>query len=361
MSGLNHRILIRNLILGFCILSFLIAPIVPTSAELVITPKNTLQEKSLFYKVSPREVLESAIDIKNTDQIPVSSSLQVNDIKVTTDGSITLLQNSEANNQLASWIGILKGVVQVQPNDTVSIPFKITIPQDSKSGEFAAGISITSQKTNETKASLLNTVKKGLKVYVYVQDGLPPTLSTDVNSLQILNIDGSNSEELQKKLSYWDKNNLVFSFNAQDTGNIFSVLKGNYTLTYADGKEETGFFSKNLAPNTDQKEYFISTNLPYKVGQTRLKLEYATEALNASQYSDVKNEQISGVLSANSDTNTETLKKFRGIEKVIYENANLDQKARTVKNLLVILGALVGFLGLKFVIERDKSKNKQTK
>jgi hypothetical protein len=194
---------------------------------------------------------------------------------------------------------------------------------------------------------------------VYVEDGLPPTLSTDVNSLKILNIDGSNSEELQKKLSYWDKNNLVFSFNAQDTGNIFSVLKGNYTLTYADGKEETGSFSKNLAPEVGQKQYFVSTNIAYKPGQTNLKLDYTIEALNKSDLGDTKNENVSGTLLDNMNSNEEIIKKFRGVEKGVYEIGNSERKNAIIKNLIVIVFAVIGFLALQQQIKKDKNSHKK--
>jgi Bacterial protein of unknown function (DUF916) len=359
MIKLNATIFSQNLLILLSFVTLVISPMITTKAELAITPKNSLQEKALFYKAKPGDVIESNISIKNTDQTPVSTSIQANDVSVTEDGSITLLQNSEPNKQLASWLEIVKGVVQVQPNDTISLPLKITIPKDTKSGEYGAGISLTSQKNIDSKATISNTVKKGLKLYVLVQDDTLPILSSTADELQILKLDDPSNEEFQKKIAYWDKNNIVFSFKAKDTGNTFSVLNGSYTLTDKDGKEEKGVFSKNLAPEVGQKEYFVSTNIAYKPGQINLKLDYTIEALNKTDIGETKNENVLGSLSDTINTKSETIKKFRGVEKGGYESNNLEQKYKIMKNLVVIVFAIISFLVLQQQIKKDKNSHKK--
>jgi hypothetical protein len=347
----NYLAWVINLLL---ILFILLSNTINTNASILVTPKSSNQEKSLFYKAKAGDVVTESFDITNTDQEPNTFNLQINDISVTDSGAITILSNNEENNSLGGWIQALTGSITIGPNAKVNIPLQITVPLDAKVGEYGAAISILAQTANTANSSIKNTVRKGLKIYVYVSDGNLPVVSSTVTDLNLLDIGSSEKENLQKKLSFWDKNNMVFSLNAQDTGNTFSVIKGVYSIDYEDGEVRSSNFSTNLAPGVGEKEYYISTNLPYKQGKTKIKLEYAVEALNKMELGETKNENISGSLIDEIDTNQKSISQFRGIEKVQIPDITLDRKAKIIKNLVIILFTIIGFFILKKLVKSYK-------
>jgi hypothetical protein len=321
-------------------------------ADLLITPKNSSQEKPLVFKAKPGDIINTSIDITNTSKDDASFDLQANDIVVTEDGSITLLQDKEQDKYLASWMKLLTGDIVVSSNAKINIPIQITIPSDILSKEYGAAVSVTTASSSLSNDTIRNTVRKGLKVYVFVGEDSQPTVSSKINSLDILDIESSNRENLQKKLNFWDKNNIVFSFKAEDTGNTFSVLNGKYTVTCEDGGEKISSFTTNLAPGVGEKEYYISTNIPYKSGKTSIKLDYTVEALNKSELGDLKSENISGSLSDETNSNQKSITQFRGIEKVQIDSYSVDKKTKIIKNLVVILFAIISFVVLKRVTKK---------
>jgi sporulation-control protein spo0M len=332
----------------------LISSSVNTSASILVTPKNSNEEKSLFYKAKPGEVISDTLDIKNTDSTPSAINIQLNDIVVTEDGTVTLIQNQEPNKSLASWTKALSGLVTIEASTNVNIPIQINIPTDAKTGEYGAAISISTQSQDSANLGIQNTVRKGLKIYVFVGDGNLPTASSVISSIKLLNPQSSDKDNLVKKLNFWDKNNMVFSFKAENKGNVFSVIKGKYTITCSNGENKTIEFTTNLVPNTGEKEYYISTNLPYKSGKTKISLDYTVEALNKNDLGETKNENISGSLTDEIDLNEKTLSSFRGIDKVQALVSSENKQVKVVKNLMIILLALAGCFTLSKVVRLNK-------
>lgn len=353
-----HKYLFKNniafylVIAIFCFSQFIFPQV---NAALVVTPKNASEEKAMFYRAKPNEVISESFDITNTDIGPANFTLQINDISVTNEGTITLLQNTEKNKQLASWVEMLTGNTVVEPNGKINVPLKINVPANAKNGEYGAGITITIQSSDKTGASVKNTIRKGLKLYLLVQNEGLPTLSSTMDNLNILNPSGFDKESLQKKLNFWDKNNIVFSFKAQNTGDIFSVIKGKYTIKYDNNEEKLGEFTTNIVPNTGEKEYYISTNLPYKSGKTSIKLNYTVEALNRLEIGETKNENISGSLDDYIDTDDKAIAQFRGIDKVQAPDYSVERRVKVAKNLVIVLLSIVGVFALRKAIKTDKN------
>lgn len=350
-------LLIKRILFSLAIIIFCLSQIVSldVSAALIVTPKNTSEEKAFFYKVKPGDTISESFDITNVSAESSSFVLQVNDISVTTDGSITLLQNKEENKQLASWTQLITGEISIQSNTKVNIPLNINIPKNAKIGEYGAGISLSVQSKDTSSSTIRNTIRKGLKLYIFVQEETLPILSSTVKDFNVLDPTNTKEREFEKKLNFWDKNNLVFSFKAEDTGNTFSVIKGKYTITYNDGEEKIGEFSTNLAPNIGEKEYYISTNLPYGSGKTKIKLDYTVEALNKLEIGETKNENISGSLDDYIDTDDKVIAQFRGIDKVQAPDYSVERRVKVAKNLVIVLLSIVGVFALRKAIKTDKN------
>ncbi|MBC7471944.1 MAG: hypothetical protein H7196_01605 [candidate division SR1 bacterium] len=353
-----HKYLFKNSItfylavIIFCVSQFVFLQV---NAALIVTPKNASEEKAMFFKAKPGEVISESFDVINTDVTTSNFALQINDISVTNEGTIALLQNTEKNKQLASWVEMLTGNIAVEPNGKINVPIKIIVPANVKNGEYGAGITLTIQSTDKTGASVKNTIRKGLKLYLLVQNEGLPILSSTVSNLNILNPSAPDKENLQKKLNFWDKNNIVFSFIAQDTGNIFSVIRGKYTIKYENSDEKTGEFTTNMVPNIGEKEYFISTNLPYKSSKTSIKLDYTVEALNNLEIGETINENVSGSLESYIDVNNKAVAQFRGIDKTQDPDYSESRKIKVAKNLIIILISIIGFFAVRKAIKNDNN------
>jgi Bacterial protein of unknown function (DUF916) len=336
---------------AFIVLVFSLFSTVSSSAEIFVRPKNSNEEKALYYKMKAGESLTDSFDISNMNEESTSFVLQSNDIYVTDEGTITLLQNKEENKGLGSWISMLSGAIIIKPNTKVNIPLTLQVPADAKNGEYGAGISVTIKNKDSSNVAVSNTVRKGLKVYILVGDQTPK-LSSVMSDLKILNPESSSKNDLEKKRPNWDKNNITFSYKAENQGDIFSVIKGTYTVTYEDGEVKNGNFNTNLASGVGQKEYFVSTGLPYKPGKTTLKVDYQVVALNKDNIGQVENGNIQGGLSDQMDLNSKVISEFRGADK------NQNNKSTTQKNeaLAKILGVVIiivsGLVAYKLIRKR---------
>ncbi len=254
-------------------------------ADLSISPynqdlKNPANKGWLVYALNPGESTDDLVKVVNdTDEDKIAHFLP-RDYQPLEEAKFSLIADSATNKNAGNWININEATFDI-PAKTASlpIPFSVKVPDNTESGEYAAGITMTEIKGANPNQNFFIQTRSGLRSYIAVKGNLK--LGEDVSNLHIINPQDNDFDKESQLKGYIGKDNMVLRYSAINQGNIFGLLEGKYTISYADGSIKTGEFSQELPPRISAQDYYISTNLPFQQGQTKVELDYQLKPLNS--------------------------------------------------------------------------------
>lgn len=149
------------LVLGVILFAW-VPSMVHASAELEVTPA-VIDEKG-----KSRDIMRETITIKNNTNRVLALYPSVNDVDVS-EGKQTFIsaQNArDAQESLANWIELSRGLIQLGPGETREVPFVIHANMNALSGNYHAVISFSEgdNRENAENRSALGTVSVNVEI-----------------------------------------------------------------------------------------------------------------------------------------------------------------------------------------------------
>ncbi|GAB3399123.1 hypothetical protein GCM10027515_05100 [Schumannella luteola] len=92
------------------------------------------------YSADPGEVIDDAIQITNTGAITLDLDVYAADAFTTREGNIDLLAAGEKSVDGGSWIAVAQPSVVLDPGQSATVPFAVTVPLGAKPGDHPAGV-----------------------------------------------------------------------------------------------------------------------------------------------------------------------------------------------------------------------------
>jgi len=242
------------------------------SLEPVSIDRSNPDERGWFlYNVQPGQTVEDTVVVRNATTFDTRVQLNANDATVTTDGTFSLKSNEQENTSLGSWITLSQTELSIGGNESIGVPFTITVPSDAQSGEYAGGLSaiIINEEENDGIGARL---RLGVRMYLTVDGNL--SLNPEISELSIANPDQEDFEERLRSRGSVKPESMGFYLTAKELGNIYTKSVNSATFELPDGTTETLNFTRNYIPGQPVNEFYIETKIPYQVGQTTVTLDY---------------------------------------------------------------------------------------
>ncbi|MEM1312632.1 MAG: hypothetical protein AAGF07_04175 [Patescibacteria group bacterium] len=266
------------------------------------TSSNTSQ--NFIFKVTPGGVLNDKFEIVNSSDSNLNLNLQALNPIVTEAGTIT--PDLDNRGSLIE-ISLDSKNVSIKPRQKTSIGFTAKVPENLESGEYLTYIYAKPQENTKTRAQIGSNISKTLKLFFQVDEDFE--LDSSIINLNILDPKDTTFQEDMNKLSYAGKQNLIVAIQAENLGNVFARLEGDYRLIQGNNEVANEKVSFDLIPRSGARTFYISTNLPYVVGENRVQLNYTIVPQNI-EVKEVKSLNISGELSDSVRLNQNDLLSF---------------------------------------------------
>lgn len=232
--------------------------------------------------VDPGEVLEKIISITNesdSDKIlyPVLRDFRAKDETGTPD---FILPSSEPGPYLSSWVDIPPDGVNLGPNETKDIKFKVNVPPTIGPGGYYGAVVFGT----EPPKIKLDSEEKGAAM----------TISQQVAALLLLQVRGEVREEANirefgtEKSFYGTPFSVKFFTRINNSGNVFIEPHGTIKITNMLGKEITGLpfndrGSNILQQSTRRFENFWTGDQGFGRYRAELILAFGTNASSGGQ------------------------------------------------------------------------------
>ena len=280
------------------LLTFLFALTLPLHASVNILPvgtnPNDPNDKGWFLRaVEAGESFEDAVVLTNSSNEDLLVELKGRDAEITSEGAFTVISSQLQNQKAGRWIEFQAEEYTVPAASSITVPFTVSVPPDTPSGEYGAGLAVQRLGSGGDRQAGNVTIKTRSAVRMYVTVGKDLTLIGDVKNLNIIDPEDENFALERRKRSTLGRENLIVQFLAQNTGNVYGSLRGDYEVRFPSGEIYTGELNRDLATNVPAKDFYIDTKLPYEVGTTTATLNYEITPLNASE---VAGENLTGTL-----------------------------------------------------------------
>ncbi|WP_432842105.1 WxL protein peptidoglycan domain-containing protein [Dactylosporangium sp. CA-092794] len=126
------------------------------------------------YTLPAGTAITDAIAVANYGKAPISLKVYASDAFTTSTGAIDLLAANRRPVDAGAWITIKTPQVTLQPQESVVVPFTLTVPAGATPGDHTAGI-VTSLATGGPGSVNLDR-RLGSRVYLRVPGALSPAL-----------------------------------------------------------------------------------------------------------------------------------------------------------------------------------------
>lgn len=303
-------------LLGVCFLCSLSFVNIPTNAEVFLySSGGVLSKETLSYSVKPGQTISDTVQLYNTGNTDETLLVGAQDLEVTEEGSFTLSPLNVKSTEVGSWINLQVNRITIAANESVKIPFTITIPANVSSGQYLGGISATNTTSTNNAAVAIQT-RKAIRVYLTVNDDL--TIKPEVSQFAIISPTDADFQSQKQRMKYLGRDNMIAYFSVEDKGNVFSTMKVNYAITFPNGELKKNEIVYNLAPRAGKRIVYVITNEPYRVGRTTIDVNYTIEPQNIDAKKVVL-ENPSGLMQATINLSQSDYDAF----------ANAEQKANT--------------------------------
>jgi hypothetical protein len=327
------------------------------------------------FNLKAGESIDDAARVTNNTNQPVNVEVLGRDGEITSDGQLTVTSNSLENQKSGKWIQLDQTKYTVAASSNIKVPFKVSVPQGTQSGEYYAGLSVIELgDTNDTTSGNV-TVKTRLavKVFITVQGDL--TAKTNVKTLNIIDPKDTDYNIERAKYGKIGKDDMFVNYEAENTGNIFLKLNTKYKITSPNGSVKEFSNDQDISPNNGSKKYYLETGIPFQVGKTKVEMSYDAKPTNlVKSGSNLKSETVSGTLVDEIDISQADLDNFAQSRAAqIQTNAQPAAKAEPVEVKITqespinklflgtIIVLLMGIIIIQLYTFVKKNKNTDTK
>jgi hypothetical protein len=365
----------------FLTLFALISPLVAAQPALAAgisrfdAVKDNPDSQRFVYTLNAGETKEDNARISNDSNNEEKVEIMSRDGEITSDGALAIISNSLQNTQAGKWIQLDQKNYTIPAKNNVKVPFKISVPAGTPSGEYYAGLSVMEVGSGGAAQGGGNVAVKtrvAVKVFILVKGSLEA--NTKVDSLNIIDPKDSDFNVERAKWGKLGKDNMYLSYKAENTGNIFLRLVSKYKITLPDGSVSEGETSQDLPPKTGARKFYIDTDKkPYKAGTTKVELKYEAKPVNKIE-GDVKNGTLSGTLNDELNMSQDEVDKFAQSRVAVNQEAEDVQKngprspiivrEKSHNTLAYILGGVVillllGIIAMQIMNSRKKNSDKK--
>lgn len=199
------------------------------------------------YTLNPGEIKTDKITIENLDDKPLTIRIYSADNTKSSQGSFALTDISDVQRTVGTWVQFENSVVEIPPNEKLTVPFTITIPNSIAPGTYGGGIAtetVSSKGVSTTGAPVLAT-KARL-----------------VNKL-FVKVPGE-----KKHLPVWED----FVYNKLgDNNHSFALRFKNAGNTYVMGESKVEIFG---FPNAQPSDFEITDDMPQELKDQKIKNKY---------------------------------------------------------------------------------------
>jgi len=271
-----------------------IAPAPTVSAQLqagdsgvVIQPANewvtgdSMTRKNFYVEVEPGQSITRSITVSNLgneeSRVLLSPEDRVQNIEQFT------FTDSQELQEVGTWMSLEATDIKVGSQKSVTTDFTITVPAGTPAGEYAGVIAMEEaaleEDTNGSGFQLRARI--GTRVYITVPSG---ELNHGVNFETFEFVTpGSNSYDQYIKGYYrQDPIRVHMNWKYQNTGNVFTKMKGNLTISTPDGEVTTDFDRDLNTFDTPIELAGFPTNARWTPGQYKAVFEFENSPVSLS-------------------------------------------------------------------------------
>lgn len=276
------------------------------------------QSRGVFrFILSPDQEASDSITVANSSEDGGDVTITAKDSLIDNVGQMGFIDNSLPNKASGSWLTLDKEKLSVKPNSVEKVDFKVKVPNGTPAGDYAAGITSTISGS---------TVRTAITVYITVKGEL--RVDNQIKDLSIVNPKQENFAKELDLRGFIKPENMVIKYTAKNKGNVFSVLNGNIKLTSPSGKTTDFALKRTLNLNSTNEDVYLETNLPYEIGQTKVKMDYDSKPYNITNELPVAiSDQSKGSLEYTLDTAQQDLDRFKSTRDNL--NAIMDSQVKT--------------------------------
>lgn len=135
------------------------------------------QRPSYAYELEPGTVLSDALVVSNYSPDPLTLSVYGADGFMTDDGQLDIVTAGTESTQLGAWVAFEAESLVLQPGETTTVPFTVSVPADATPGDYAGGV-VTSLLVQEATGVSVDR-RLGSRMHVRVAGDLAPRVSID--------------------------------------------------------------------------------------------------------------------------------------------------------------------------------------
>lgn len=154
----------------------------PTVWSLTPAPQDEEDDRVSFrFDVPPGETAEDAVELTNFSAQEATFTLEAADGVVSDSGVFDILRPGEENEAAGQWIELDQQEVTVPADETVTVPFTLTVPENATPGDQPAGIAASVSTGDSEDVSMVSRV--GTRIHLRVDGEIEPTLA--VNDMDV--------------------------------------------------------------------------------------------------------------------------------------------------------------------------------
>lgn len=154
----------------------------PTVWSLTPAPQDDEDDRVSFrFDVPPGDSVEDAVELTNFSAQEATFTLEAADGVVSDSGVFDILRPGEENEAAGQWIELEQQEVTVPADESVTVPFTITVPENGTPGDQPAGIAASVSAGENADVSMVSRV--GTRIHLRVDGDIMPTLA--VNDMDV--------------------------------------------------------------------------------------------------------------------------------------------------------------------------------
>lgn len=151
----------------------------PTTVwSLTPAPQEDDEDRVSFrFDVPPGDSVEDAVELTNFSAQEATFTLQAADGVVSESGTFDILRPGEENEAAGQWIELDQQEVTVPADESVTVPFTLTVPENATPGDQPAGIAASVSTDEGDDVSMVSRV--GARIHLRVDGDIMPTLAVE--------------------------------------------------------------------------------------------------------------------------------------------------------------------------------------
>jgi len=151
-----------------------------TTVQWGFRPADTAQgtdRPNFAYSLPPGGSVKDAVVVTNHGDEPLALGVYAADGFLTDDGTLDLLPAGEESTALGAWITLAEPEVEIPAQESVEVPFTLSVPDDATPGDYAAGV--VSSLVVVADDGVTTDRRLGSRLHLRVQGDLAPAIAVD--------------------------------------------------------------------------------------------------------------------------------------------------------------------------------------